>query len=220
MRIERLNNPSACPAIAFDPAGKTGAITQDAEIDCFTRAGGAVGQRYQVRVVETSGAATLLFEVVRPDGSTLCGPTGATDASCLLDAAGTHRIYVYSSNGLQTANYRVVVERFPNPVGCTSKSIAIPRRCGRSTTPGEIDCVTFAGTASQDVRVRVIAQSGALDPTAEVLRPDGTAVCGVNFADDFVCDLTSNGEHTLIVREGAGSGEATGTYSLQLLDPP
>ena len=143
VRIERLNNPSACPAIAFDPAGKTGAITQDAEIDCFTRAGGAVGQRYQVRVVETSGAATLLFEVVRPDGSTLCGPTGATDASCLLDAAGTHRIYVYSSNGLQTANYRVVVERFPNPVGCAA-GVFGDSEVATINNPGEIACYTFA----------------------------------------------------------------------------
>ena len=49
MRFERLNNPSACPAITFEPTGKTGAITQDAEIDCFARAGGTVGQRYFVR---------------------------------------------------------------------------------------------------------------------------------------------------------------------------
>ena len=77
--IERLNNPSTCPAIAFDPTGMTGAINQNAEIDCFARAGGAAGQRYQVRVVETSGAATLLFEVVRPDGTTVCGPTGSAE---------------------------------------------------------------------------------------------------------------------------------------------
>ena len=97
-----------------------------------------VGQRYQVRVVETSGAATLLFEVVRPDGTTVCGPTGSTEASCLLDAAGTNRIYVYANGGLQTANYRIVLERFPSPVGCTATAFGTSS-VATIDNPGEIE---------------------------------------------------------------------------------
>ena len=185
----------------------TGAIVQNAEIDCFARAGGAAGQRYQVRVVETSGAATLLFEVVRPDGTTVCGPTGSAEASCLLDAAGTNRIYVYASGGLQTANYRIVLERFPDPLGCTARPSA-PPRWRRSTTRARSRCYTFTGASGDRIRARVIPTSGALNPVTEVLRPDGTTVCANTFADDQTCALDANGTHTVLVREGAGNGEA------------
>ena len=219
VRIERLNNPSACPAIAFDPAGKTGAITQDAEIDCFTRAGGAVGQRYQVRVVETSGAATLLFEVVRPDGSTVCGPTGATDASCLLDAAGTHRIYVYSSGGLQTANYRVVVERFPNPVGCAAGDSATPQ-VRTIDNPGEIDCFTFAGTAGE-------RRPRARDPDSRRAQPDHRGPAprrhrGLRGDLRRRSDLRPRRQRRAHADRPRGRRQrrGDGTYSLQLRDPP
>ena len=214
VRFERLNNPSACPAITFDPTGKTGAINQDAEIDCFARTGGAAGQRYQVRVVETAGAGTLLFEVVRPDGTTVCGPTGSPEASCLLDAAGTNRIYVYANGGLTAANYRIVLERFPNPLGCADTAFG-DSVVANINNPGEIACYTFSAASGDRIRSRVIPTSGALNPLTEVLRPNGTAVCGVTFADDQTCALDTNGLHTVIVREGAGNGEATGTAAVR-----
>ena len=136
VRIERLNNPTACPAIAFGPDRHDRGDQPDAEIDCFARAGGAVGQRYCRSAWSRPRApATLLFEVVRPDGTTVCGPTAAPDTSCLLDAAGTNRIYVYASGGLTTANYRIVLESSPAPVGCTATGLRRPRRWRRSTTP-------------------------------------------------------------------------------------
>ena len=113
-----------------------------------------------------------------------------------------------------------MLERFPSPVGCTAKTIGDPAQVRPIDDPGEIDCITFSGSASLDVRVRSIPVAGALNPVTEVLRPDGTTVCANTFADDFVCDLNVNGAHTVLVREGAGNGEATGTYSLQLSDPP
>ena len=171
-------------------------------------------------MVETSGAATLLFEVVRPDGTTVCGPTSAVDASCLLDAAGTNRIYVYASGGLTTANYRIVVERFPSPAGCTAKTIGDPAQVRAIDDPGEIDCVTFTGTASQDVRVRAMRVSGALNPLTEVLRADGTTVC----AGDLRRRLRLRPRRQREVHgdrpRGRRHRRGDGTYSLQLLDPP
>ena len=137
--MERLNDPSACTALPYGPTGKTGAINQQVEIDCFAHAGAASGQRWQVRVVETSRPRRrLLFEVVRPNGTTVCGPTSATDTSCLLDAAGTNRVYVYASGGVQTANYRIVLEKFPTPTDCTAAAygttdVATSPTPGRST---------------------------------------------------------------------------------------
>ena len=86
--------------------------------------------------------------------------------------------------------------------------------------PGELDCVTFTGSASQDVRIYVGPLSGTLNPLTEVLRPDGSTVCPATFSDDFVCDLDVNGKFTVLVYDGVGTGADTGTYSLRLLDPP
>ena len=113
--IQRLNDPSACPALPYGPTGKTGAINQQVEIDCFAHAG-SVGQRWQVRVVETFPApATLQFEVVRPNGTTVCGPTAATDTSCLLDAAGTNRIFVYAAGGVRYRQLQDHAREVPDP---------------------------------------------------------------------------------------------------------
>ena len=99
-------------------------------------AAATVGQRYRARLVETSGSGTLIMEVVRPDGTTVCGPTSAPDLGCALDTAGANRIYVYASGGLTTANYRIVLEKFPNPTGCTAKSIGDPAQTRADRRPG------------------------------------------------------------------------------------
>ena len=220
LRLERLNDPSACTALPYGPTGKTGAINQQVEMDCFSHAGAASGQRWQVRVVETSPApATLLFEVVRPNGTTVCGPTSATDTSCLLDAAGTNRVYVYASGGVQTANYRIVLEKFPTPTDCDLVSVGDPAQNRGVSAAGAIDCVRFTGPAGSDVRVQAPTLSGTWEPLTDVLKTDGSTECGSTFADDFVCHLNTGGTHTLIVRDGGGLGERTGTYSLRLSEP-
>ena len=71
--IERLNDPSACTALPYGPTGKTGAINQQVEMDCFAHAGAASGQRWQVRVVETSRPR-------RRCCSRSCAPTGPRSA--------------------------------------------------------------------------------------------------------------------------------------------
>jgi hypothetical protein len=50
----------------------------------------------------------------------------------------------------------------------------------------------------------------------EVLRNDGTTLCGPTFSDVFNCVLTTNGSHTVIIRDGAGTGASTGSYALEL----
>ena len=61
---------------------------------------------------------------MRPNGTTVCGPTCAPDLGCPLDTAGANRVYVYATGGLSTANYRIVLEKFPNPTGCTRRPTA------------------------------------------------------------------------------------------------
>ena len=181
--IQRLNNPSACPALTFGPTGKVGAINQNAEIDCLAPAAATVGQRYRARLVETSGSGTLIMEVVRPDGTTVCGPTSASDLGCAIDTAGVNRIYVYASGGLTTANYRIVLEKFPNPTGCTALDYG-DRPSVTFDDAGELACYTFTGSTGDRIRERTIQTTGALNPLTEVLRPDGTTVCGPDRKSD------------------------------------
>ena len=213
--IERLNNPSACPALTFGPTGKVGAINQNAEIDCLAPAAATVGQRYRARLVETSGSGTLIMEVVRPDGTTVCGPTSAPDLGCALDTAGANRIYVYASGGLTTANYRIVLEKFPNPTGCTPLDYG-DRPSVTFDDPGELACYTFTGSSGDRIRERTIQTTGALNPLTEVLRPDGTTVCPATFADDQTCALDTNGKQTLLVYDGVGTGADLGTAELTI----
>ena len=77
----------------------------------------------------------------------------------------------------------------------------------------------FTGPAGSDVRVQAPTLSGTWEPLTDVLKTDGSTECGSTFADDFVCHLNTGGTHTLIVRDGGGLGERTGTYSLRLSEP-
>ena len=195
--------------------GVASSIGATGEIDCRT-ATGAVGQRWRVRLVETSGSATLVHEVVRPDGSTVCGGSGSTETTCLLDAAGPHRVVVTDSSGLQTGDYRLVVERFPAPVGCTALTLGSPGAAATIDDPGELGCHTFTASSGAQVRVRVGDQAGGtVNPVVEVVRPDGTTVCGPTFSDDFNCTLTSSGQHSVLVRDGNGAGAGTGGYTVR-----
>ena len=160
--IQRLNDPTPCPAINFDPPGWPARSMRAAEIDCRSRAG-AVGQSWRIRLVETDGTATLIHEVVRPDGTTVCAPTGAVESSCLLDAAGTHRIIVTDNSGTQTGDYRLVLEKFPAPVGCTALTFGAPVTA-TVNNPGELSCFTFAGANADQIRIRAVLDERRLEP--------------------------------------------------------
>lgn len=220
LTTQRLNDPVGCAAIAYGTDGKTGSISATAEIDCYTHVATA-GQRWFVHVVETSGTATLLQEVVRPDGTVMCGFTGASDLQCLLDQSGPFRVLVQDSGGLATGNYRVVIEKFPGATGCTAAQLG--KRVGLEVTkPGALSCVTFSGSTGDQVRIRDVVASGSWNPLTDVLRADGSTVCQGGFSDEFTCALTSGGQHTIVLRDGTGTGAATGSVGVyvQILNDP
>ena len=124
--IQRLNNPVGCKDLPYGISGKTGGIGAQAEIDCWTR-DATNGQQWRIRVVETGGTASLNHEVIRPDGTTMCSLNGSTDTACVLDATGSFRILVEDDNGLDEGSYRIVLEKFPNPVGCDAANFGASR---------------------------------------------------------------------------------------------
>jgi hypothetical protein len=84
--VQRLNDPAGCSALAFDASTRTGAIAAG-ETECW-RFTGAAGDRVRLRLVTPATALAPLAEVLRPDGTTRCAPSGAENQTCVLDAAG------------------------------------------------------------------------------------------------------------------------------------
>jgi hypothetical protein len=207
--VQILNDPAGCTALPYGTTGKTGKISPAIEIDCFTH-DAKPGERWRVRVVETGGTASLLQEVVRPDGTVVCSISGATDVTCLLDQSGPTRVFIQDSGGTATGNYRVVLERFPNPTGCEAAALGKRVPVGVSKA-GAIDCVTFTGKAGDFVRIRNVVTGGSWNPVTDVVRPDGSIVCQGGFGDEFTCQLTTNGKHTLVLADGTGTGAGIGT---------
>jgi hypothetical protein len=95
-----------CTSISYAAAPTSGSIGQPAETDCFTFSGTA-GERVRRWVVRTSGTLLPYHEVLRPDGTTLCGPTTSREQTCMLDTDGTHTVLVRDSSGTGTGSYRL-----------------------------------------------------------------------------------------------------------------
>jgi hypothetical protein len=74
--------------------------------------------------------------------------------------------------------------------------------------------------AGDRVRVRLIKTSGqaAFNPTAEVVRPNGTTRCGVTGFDEFTCALDAPGTHTILVEDFAGTNTGGYEISIQRID--
>jgi hypothetical protein len=211
INVFNLVAPTGCTALPFNPTGVTATIAATAEYDCFMQTGTA-GQVWRPRLVETSGTLFANLDLVRPDGTVLCSST-STEASCTLDANGTYTFLVRDTAGTNTGNYRLELEKFPNPSGCTALAFGVPKTANFAQA-GTIQCFTFSGTGKPNVRIRVAATNGTINPETEGFRPDGTTVCPATFADDFNCQLDATGTHVLFVRDGAGTG--TGTASVQI----
>ena len=62
-------------------------------------------------VTETSSSPPFfsLHELVRPNGTTICGPTTGSPLNCSLDSDGTHVIVVGDNDGVDTGNYTIRV---------------------------------------------------------------------------------------------------------------
>jgi hypothetical protein len=167
-----------------------------------------MGDRVRVRAVEVSGNLSTYTEVLRPNGSTLCGPNIQSDQTCLLDTDGSHTVLIWDFGGAATGSFNLYVQRLNNPVGCISFGTAV------LTTAGETDCFVFNGTGGTTIRIRVIELSGNLTAYHELFRPDGTLLCGPTIVTDQTCQLELSGPHTVLVRDFGGPG--TGSYQINV----
>jgi hypothetical protein len=206
--------PPGCTTVPVSYGSTTGGtISSPGEADCYGFTG-ASGDRVRVRVAEVGAELFLQHEVVRPDNTVLCGPTTMRELTCMLDASGTHTVVVQDNLGTGIGQYGVHVQRLDDPVGCA------PLAYGSSVTAtisavAEMDCYRFEGAAGDQALLDITVSSGIMIQEVEVLRPDGTTVCGpATPIGEFPCPLDATGTHTILVKDNLGA--ATGTYNLGL----
>jgi hypothetical protein len=117
LSIQRLNDPVGCGNLQYSTSGTSGTIAPPDETDCW-RLDGATGDVARVRVIKTAGANLgPNVEVLRPNGTTRCGPTTARELTCQLDATGTHTILVRDYYGTNSGEYRIVIELVSSAAG-------------------------------------------------------------------------------------------------------
>ena len=214
IQIQRLNNPLTCPAISLGATGSAGDIATKPEMDCFTYNATTAGQKLRVRVAEKGASPTLFatIEVVRPNGTTVCAVNGSTEVNCDLDATGNHRIIVRDLTGQNTGTYGVSARRL-NGTGSCEVLIEAASVIRPITEAAEQDCYAFTGQAGETYNIELAGLSG-FDPSIEVLRPNGTTVCGPGDETLNSCAFDTTGTHQVIVRDRSAPGTDTGDYFL------
>src|SRR5262249_27224014 len=136
---------------------------------------GAMGDRVRVSGVETSGGWDVGYQVLRPDGTSLCATTG-TLMDCVLDAAGAHTIFVYDRHLSGTGSYNLFLQRLSGPTGCATVVLGAVTCAAITAAAGE-DCYVFSGATGGRFRVSVTETSAAWDAGFQILRPIGTSLC-------------------------------------------
>ena len=212
--IQRLNDPVACRSTAFGAAPIAASVTWAAETDCYRLDGdaGAVA-----RLVFT-GSLRQHVVVLRPDGTQRCEARYTLPVlgfNCTFDVSGPHTILVEDDSGTLAGGYTIATQRADF---CADSLVHIGWGAERGSiaTAGEVDCWSNLLTldAGRRVEVRLTRDSGALDPVVEVLRSDGTRLCGPTTADEFDCVTDTRGRFRLLV--GGTAAGATGIYEIEL----
>src|SRR3989442_9983224 len=127
-----------------------------------------------------------------------------------MDTSGPMWLIVSGAAFTTTGDYEIAIQRLSTPVGCTPLRFGTAPTATTISAAGEMDCYTFTGTAGDQIRVRVAETASPLVATQEVVRPNGTTVCGPTSATDQTCGLDTTGTGRIIVHDNAGTN--TGGY--------
>jgi hypothetical protein len=175
----------------------------------------AAGDKVRTRLHPEGQAPTLraVHEVLRPDGSTLCGAVIAEDRNCWADTTGLHTIVV-GDVADATGSYYLGLQRLNNPVGCTPGWFD-PEATRAELTFGETHCLRIVGVAGDRLGLRIVPGQG--HPMAyDVVNPDGTVRCW----SQPDCVLNATGEHTVLIRDTSWAAFGTYWWSIQRLNNP
>jgi GH24 family phage-related lysozyme (muramidase) len=213
LHLQRITNPAGARAIGY------GQTVQDtlkvrAEIDAFTFTGSAgevitallAGTWNPVPRLELYDPAGVLRK--RLDGQSIRADT------VRLPATGTYTILILDSDGQQTGNYGLHLQRIVAPVGATAIGYGQTLQ-DTLTVRAEINSYTFSGSAGE-VITAFLAASWSNVPRLELYDPAGILRKRID-AQSIRADtvhLTANGSYTLLVLDS--DGQQTGNYGLHL----
>jgi len=202
--VQRLINPLGCTPIVYgNGIAVSGMLSAPAAMDCFTF-DGIAGEKVRVRGIRTSAGGQPSREILRSNGTTLCGPNPWEDLTCDLDATDIYTILVTIGGGMGAPdNYDLSLQRVNDPLGCGVLSYAGIPQDGTFTFPADMDCYRFTGTAGEKVRVRSLRTDGIQHMKREILRADGTGLCGPTYDLDLNCNLDVTGDYTVIITDWA-----------------
>ncbi|MGH7265095.1 MAG: IPT/TIG domain-containing protein [Candidatus Rokuibacteriota bacterium] len=184
---------------------------------------GTSAQRVSLRATSVTIGGTTGLSILKPDGTTLAGPAGATTSGGFLDTTtlpttGTYTVLV-DPGGASTGNITLTLYDVVDVTGAiTPGGAAVPVSL---TTPGQNARLTFAGTATQRISLWVSNVSIAFSDVS-IVKPDGTALVaptgfhtGGTFVDTKTLPVT--GTYTVVLDPRVGN---TGTATLTLYDIP
>jgi hypothetical protein len=217
--VQRLNGPVGCTVLTFGAAPTAGTVSAAGQTNCYTFSGTA-GDEIRLRLITTSGSVSPTQEVLRPNGTTICGPSNTGDLTCPLTDTGTHALLIEDQSGINTGAYVISVRRLNSTTGCTAVTFGAAPVTGAVTVAGQTNCHSFSGTAGDKVRLRAIVTSGTLFVSREVIRPNGTTVCGPSGAAEMTCALDATGTYTILIEDVAGTNAGGYSIAIQRLDSP
>jgi hypothetical protein len=211
--IQRLNDPVGCgTALTWGGTAVTGTLTAAGDSACH-RFTAAAGDRIRINPQSATPGVNPATELLRPDGTPLCGMNSGP-LTCTANVGGTYTLLVRDP---LPGGYGVSIQRLSNPVGCPWLGGYNPPTAGTLNVPGTMRCYRASGDDGDPLRVRLVATSGAIIPTAEVLDPDGTPRCAPTALDDSTCTLDADSDDHLILVRDSGVVAGPGGFTIDVM---
>jgi YD repeat-containing protein len=206
-------------AVAVGTAGKIGLIVFD----------GTAGQRVCLKItgVTLSGGSSVEVKIRKVDGTILASAVSGTGGEFIdtvtLPKTGSYTIQVdptASATGSVTLNLYNVAADVSGPITPGGSAVSVT-----TTTPGQNARLTFSGTASQRVSLKVsgVSMTGGTNNwvIVSIRKPDGTSLDSDTFAASggFIDaqTLPTTGTYTVVADP---TNTSTGSATLTLYDVP
>jgi large repetitive protein len=212
--VQRVDSPSGCTTLSYGAAPTSVAMSTPGELDCYT-VPASIGDHVLVRWINTAGTSFYPYlQGFDANGSTICGVSGPSALTCTADTNGNMTFFVRDASDFYTGTYSIAVQNVNSPTGCGSLTVGGSTDSGSLAAAAQIDCYTFTGTSGEHVDTNMTRTSGSFTVWQELVRPNGTTICGPTTSADQTCTLDVSGTYTLIV--GDYSAIYSGNYTVKV----
>jgi RHS repeat-associated protein len=181
---------------------------------------GTQGQRVFLNLTNVSvPCCGSVVGIKSPDGATLASTTGSYINTTTLASTGTYTIFFDPAVWLTGSVTFTLYDVPPDASGTITPGG--PSVTKSTTVPGQNIALTFDGTASQRISLRLTDGTYTCCPVVSIKRPDGTVLYGTGLGGATawvdVLTLASTGTYTLFFDPEA---TATGSMTFTLYDVP